>query len=157
MNHDNLSRLGEELLQEFDAEKTVIPAEFDQKCRNMLQPKKKLTAWQVVRWASRAAVLVFALIGMMTVTVLSINPLRSHVLQLAAECEMPEEEEWSEYQQISYAQTGNAAMSMYYDGKSSYQILWANEYGKRLYDFSSYSADETFFHDLSAQLNAMEE
>ncbi len=149
--HTPLAQLGEELLQEFEAEKTVIPEEFDQKCRNMLQPKKKNTAWQFVRWTARAAVLMFALIGVMTVTMLTVDPLRDDFVQFAAELETPEEE-WPEYQQITYAEAGNAAMSVYYDGKESYQVLWANAYGQRLYQFCSQGEEESFFHELSAKL-----
>lgn len=151
-----LTQLGEELLREFEEETITVPAEFDRKCRNMLQPKKKNTAWQLLRWTARAAVLVFALIGVMSVTVLSVSPLQDQFLKFMVESDAPEEE-WPEYQQISYTETGNATMSVYYDGKTNYQILWANEYGQRIYNFCSQGADELFFHDLSAQLSATKE
>lgn len=157
IEHNRLSQLGDELLSEFEnGQRVEIPVEFDRKCRKLFRQERKNPVFQILRWTARAAVLVFALIGVMTVTVLSDSSVRNGIVQFAAEYYAPQDE-LETYEQICYTQTGNAAMSVYYDGKSSYQILWANEYGKQLYDFSSYRADETFFHELSSQLTASEE
>ena len=157
IQHDRLAQLGEELLREFAAAETVsVPAEFHRKCREMIGRKKPFR--QAVLWTARAAVLAFALLGVMTVAVLSVDTLRTPFIQLAVECFPPEqEEEMTEYRQISYIATDNVELGVYYDGEASYQLLWSNEYGQRLYNFQSPGMDEAFFHDLSAQLTAAEE
>ena len=148
MNRENLTRLGEELLREFEeTEKTAVSGEFDRKCRKLLQPEKKPIAGQVMRWAARAAVLVFALIGVMTVAMLSVGPLRNHVLRIAAESYVPEET-WTEFEQISYSRTNNESMAVYSDGKDNYQVLWSNEYGQRVYNFRSEGMGDTFFRNV---------
>ena len=158
--HENLAKLGEELLNEFEtAEKTQISAEFDREWRHNLRREKKSPVLQVIRWTATAAVLVFALVGALTVATLSIESLRTPLVQYAAlhfapeeEIRMEEPEEIAEFRQISCMDTENAALTVYYDGNDNYQLLWANETGQRLYNLHSPELDEEFFKDLGEKL-----
>ncbi len=156
--HEGLAKLGEELLREFDAAQTpVVSVEFDRKCQKMFFPERKKSAWLFARWAVRAAILALALVGAMTVLVLSIGSLRNAFVQLTVAYHTPEREEtMAEYRQLSHTATDNAAFAVYYDGEDSYQIRWSNEFGQRVYTFCSQDMDEAFFHDLGAQLAVTE-
>ena len=163
--HENLAKLGEELLNEFEtAEKTQISTEFDREWRHNLRREKKSPVLQVIRWTATAAVLVFALVGALTVATLSIESLRTPLVQYAAlhfapeeEIRMEEPEQFSEYQRISYMDTENVVLSVYYDGLENYQLLWADEMGQRTYNFCSPELDEEFFWDLGEQLMSADE
>ena len=160
--HENLAKLGEELLNEFEtAEKTQISAEFDREWRHNLHREKKSPVLQVIRWTATAAVLVFALVGALTVATLSIESLRTPLVQYAAlhfapeeEIRMEEPEEIPEYRKISYLGTENMALEVYTDGNDNYQLLWANELGQRLYNFHAPQLDEEFFQNLGEELGA---
>lgn len=75
--HEYLAQLGEELLKEFEtAEETQVSAEFDREWRHNLRREKKHPMMRVIRWTATAAVLAFALVGVLTVATLSIDSLR---------------------------------------------------------------------------------
>ncbi len=158
--HDGLTRLGEELLKEFEAaEKVQVSPEFDREWRGNLSREKKHPVMQVVRWTATAAVLAFAMVGVLTVAALSIDSLRRPLLEYAAlhfvqeeEIRVGEPEGIPEYHQISYLGTDNIALEVYSDGNDNYQLLWSNELGRRLYNFYSPELDEEFFRDLGEQL-----
>ena len=158
--HENLARLGEELLKEFEAaEKTPVPAEFDRKWRHALRREKKRPVAQILRWTAAAAVLAFALVGMLTVAALSIESLRTPLARFAAsylayeeEIRLEEPEEYREYRQVSYLGTDSVALEVRTDGNDNYQLLWSNEQGMRLYNFHAPELDEAFFQDLGEQL-----
>ena len=160
--HDNLARLGEELLKEFEsAEIAPIPTEFDREWQSALRRKKKQPVLRVIRWTATAAVLAFALVGVLTVAALSIDSLRTPLVQYAAlhfapeeEIRMEEPEEIPEYRKISYLGTENMALEVYTDGNDNYQLLWANELGQRLYNFHAPQLDEEFFQNLGEELGA---
>ena len=159
--HENLARLGEELLKEFEtAEKTKISTEFDRAWRHNLRREKKRPVLRVIRWTATAAVLAFALVGVLTVAALSIESLRTPLVQYAALHFAPEEirleelEEIPEYRKISYLGTENMALEVYTDGNNNYQLLWANELGQRLYNFHAPQLDEEFFQNLGEELGA---
>ena len=153
--HDRLAQLGEELLREFDATQTPkVSAEFDRRCRNALFWRKEKSICQFARWTAQAAMIIFALIGAMTVAVLSIGPLRNELIRHAAGWFAPvQEEHTAEYVQISHAQMDNAALTVYYDGTENYQILYSDEFGQQQYNFRSESMEEDFFRDLGRRLN----
>lgn len=160
--HDRLSKLGEELLQEFDAvQAPIIPAEFDWKCRKLIGRRNQ--TGRLLFWVARAAVLAFALVGMLTVAVLSIRGLRTPLIHLAMAHFAPEshleeqKESLPKYEQISYTTADNTTLSVYCDGKNSYQILWSNEFGQRRYNFLSTDIDEAFIRELESQLADIEE
>ncbi len=157
--HDLLAQLGEELLREFEeTKKTEVSAEFDRKCRDMLCKKKEKPVCQFVWWTAQAAVAAFALVGVMTVAMLSVGILRNGFFRFAAaQLAQEQEETVTEFEQISYAQADNMAMSVYYDGNENYQILWSNEFGQWVYDFRAQGIDEALFRDLGNQLVAAEE
>ena len=76
---------------------------------------------RVIRWTATAAVLAFALVGVLTVATLSIDSLRKPLLEYAAqrfvqeeEIRLEEPEQFSEYRQISYMDTENLVLSVYY-------------------------------------------
>ena len=160
--HENLARLGEELLKEFEtAEKTQISTEFDREWRHNLRCEKKNPVFRVIRWTATAAVLAFALVGVLTVATLSIESLRTPLVQYVAqrfapdeEIRMEEPEEIPEYRKISYLGTENMALEVYTDGNNNYQLLWANELGQRLYNFHAPQLDEEFFQNLGEELGA---
>lgn len=166
MNHnkqnENLARLGEELLKEFEtAEKTLISTEFDRKWRHNLRREKKRPVLQVIRWTATAAVLAFALVGVLTVAALSIESLRTPLVRYAAlhfapeeEIRLEEPEEIPKYHKITYLGTENMALEVYTDGNNNYQLLWANELGQRLYNFHAPQLDEEFFQNLGEELGA---
>lgn len=157
--HENLAQLGEELLQEFEAAGNVpVRAEFDRQWRRTLGREKKRPVLRVIRWTVRAAVLAFALVGALTVAALSVESLRTPLIQYATlhfapeeEIRLEEPEEFREYHQISCMDAENMALTVYYDGKDNYQLLWANELGQRLYNLHSPELDEDFFQDLEEQ------
>ena len=60
-------------------------------------------------------------------------------------------------QRISYVDTENVVLSVYYDGLENYQLLWADEMGQRTYNFCSPELDEEFFWDLGEQLMSADE
>lgn len=158
--YENLARLGEELLKEFEAaEKAPVPAEFDRAWRHALRREKRRPVAQLLRWTAAAAVLAFALVGMLTVAALSVESLRTPLLRFAAsylasgeEVRLEEPEEYREYHQISYLGTDSVALEVRTDGNDNYQLLWANEQGLRLYNFHAPELDEEFFRDLGEQL-----
>lgn len=155
---ERLAQLGEELLREFEsAEKVPVPAEFDRQWRRTLRGKKPVL--KILRWTAAAAVLAFALIGVLMVTALSVESLRTPLIRFATaylvpaeEIRMEEPEEIAEFRQISCMDTENAALTVYYDGNDNYQLLWANETGQRLYNLHSPELDEEFFKDLGEKL-----
>ena len=163
--HDNLARLGEKLLKEFEAaEKIPISTEFDREWRHNLRREKKNPVLRVIRWTATAAVVAFALVGVLTVAALSIDSLRKPLLEYAAQRFEQEEEirleepvQFSEYQRISYMDTENVVLSVYYDGLENYQLLWADEMGQRTYNFCSPELDEEFFWDLGEQIMSADE
>lgn len=163
--HENLARLGEELLNEFEsAEIAPIPTGFDREWQSALRRKKKQPVLRVIRWTATAAVLAFALVGVLTVAALSIDSLRKPLLEYAAqrfeqeeEIRLEEPEQFSEYQRISYVDMENVVLSVYYDGLENYQLLWADEMGQRTYNFCSPELDEEFFWDLGEQFMSAEE
>ena len=164
--NDRLAQLGEELLREFEtAQPEAISSDFDRKCREAICREKKNPVIQILRWSARAAVIVLALVGAMSVAVLSIESLRTPVIEFALAHFTPEpeirleepEEEPVDFKQISYASTDNMTLSVYYDGEDSYQILWADEWGQRLYNFQAPELDEDFFRNLGAKLDTAEE
>ena len=164
IQHDRLAQLGEELLREFEAvQPQPVPVEFDRKCREIIVRERKSPVRQAILWTARAAVLVFALIGLVTVAVLSVDALRTPVMHFAAAYLEPESyleeerEKTAEYTQISFAKADNTTLSVYYDGEDGYQILCSDEFGQRLYNFLSPSIDEAFFQALGVQLVATEE
>lgn len=160
--HDNLARLGEELLKEFEAtEKEPVPAEFDREWRSNLRRQKKQPVLRVICWTAKAAVLAFALVGVLTVATLSIDGLRKPLLEYAAqrfeqeeEIRLEEPEEMPDYHQISYLDTDNIALAVYSDGNDNYQLLWSNEFGQRLYNLHSQELDVEFFQELGEQLKS---
>ena len=162
--HENLARLGEELLKVFEtAEQVAIPADFDGRWRQTLGRKKR-SALQFVRCSVKAAVLAFALVGVLTVAALSIDSLRTPLLKYAAlhfaeeeEIRLEEPEEIPEYHQISYLYTDNIGVAVYSDDNDNYQLLWSNELGQRLYSFHAPEMDEEFFRDLGEQFMSAEE
>ena len=164
--NDRLAQLGEELLREFEtAQPEAISSDFDRKCREAICREKKNPVIQILRWSARAAVIVLALVGAVSVAVLSIDSLRTPFMEFALTHFAPEpeirleepEEEPVDFKQISYASTDNMTLSVYYDGEDSYQILWADEWGQRLYNFQAPELDEDFFRNLGAKLDTAEE
>ena len=151
--HDNLAQLGEELLKEFEAaEKTPVPDGFHSHWRQSLRRRKR-PVLQAIRWTAAAAVMAFALVGVLTVTVLTSERLRTPLLQFAAAHFVPEEpEEFPEYRQISSVDGENMALTVYFDGVDSYQLLLGNEMGLRQYNITAPELDEDFFRDLGEQL-----
>ena len=166
MNHnkqnENLARLGEKLLKEFEtAEKTEISTEFNREWRHILRREKKRPVLQIIRWTATAAVLAFALVGVLTVAALSIESLRTPLVRYAAlhftpeeEIRLEEPEEIPKYHKITYLGTENMALEVYTDGNNNYQLLWANELGQRLYNFHAPQLDEEFFQNLGEELGA---
>lgn len=146
--HEHLAQLGEALLQEFDeAQHAPVPFEFDRKARKMIEKKQKTIAGRAVFWTLRAAVLIFAFIGVLTVAVLSVDSLRTPLFQFASAQVTPEPENIPEdgeplqLQHISHATTDNATLAVYYDGNDRYQLLWADEFGQKWYYFQSSNMD----------------
>lgn len=165
MHNDHLAELGKELLEEFEAaQPEKIPAALDRRCRETLSRERKNPVIQVLRWSVRAAVIVLALVGAMSVAVLSIDGLRTPFMEFAIahfspepEVRLEEPEEVAEFKQISYAATDNMTLSVYHDGEESYQILWTDEWGQRLYNFHAPDLDGDFFLNLGSKLSAAEE
>lgn len=163
--YETMAQLGEALLREFEgAQKIPVSAEFDKKWRSNLRRKKTRAALCFVRWTAAAAVLAFALVGMLTVAALSFESLRTPLIRFAAayftqddQIHMEEPEQIPEYSQISYMDSENAALTVYSDGNDNYQLLWTNELGQRLYNIHSTELDEEFFRDLGEQLGAAED
>lgn len=159
--NDSLAQLGEALLREFEvAEKPPVPGEFNRAWRHKLRREKKRPVLRVLGWTARAAVVAFALVGVLAVAAMSIESLRTPLLRFATVHFAPEEvwpeepEEPQEYRLVSYMDKDNVALSVYFDGKDSYQLLLANEAGQRRYHFRSPELDEDFFQDLKEQLVA---
>ena len=160
--HENLAKLGKELLKEFEAaEKTLISTEFDREWRRNLRREKKAPVLRVLRWTATAAVLAFALVGVLTVATLSIESLRTPLVRYVALHCAPEKEIWlgeleeiPEYSQVSALSTETIALEVYTDGNNNYQLLWANELGQRIYNLHSTELDEEFFWDLGEELMA---
>ena len=157
--HDNLALLGEELLKEFEtAEKIPISTEFDREWWHNLRRENKHPVLRGIRWTATAAVLALALVGALTVATLSIESLRTPLLQLATmhlaeeEIRLEEPEESPDYWQISALNTDNMVLEVYTDGNDNYQLLYANELGQRLYDVHAPQLDEEFFQSLQEEL-----
>ena len=156
---NQLAQLGEELLREFaETQKSEVSAQFDRRCRDTLFWKRETAVCRFTRWTVWAAVTVLAVIGLLSVAVMSVRPLRGEVGRLMVERSwMEPEENVREYRQISSAKADNTTVTVYYDGEENYQILLSDEYGQRVYDFSSYGMDEEFVKSLGARLVAAEE
>ena len=157
--HNQLAQLGEELLREFEETQTTeVSVDFDRKCRDTFFWKRDTAVCRFTRWTAWAAVTVLAVIGLFSVTVMSVGTLRGEFIRLMVERSDREPEETvTEYRQISSAKTDNTTVTVYYDGEENYQILLSDEYGQRVYDFSSYGMDEEFVKSLGARLAAAEE
>ena len=153
---EHLSRLGEELLQEFDtAQHQPVSAEFDWKCRNMVRRKSRIGG--TVLWMARAAVFAFFLVGVMTVAMLSFGSLRTPLIRFAVEHFEPAEEDRETelaYRQISHTAVNNTELTVYYDGGEQYLVLLSNELGQRQYSFLSSNLEEEIIQEIDAKLAA---
>lgn len=163
--HEIMAQLGEELLREFETgERIPVSTEFDKKWRRTLRRNKECSALRFVRWTAAAAMLAFALVGMLTVAALSFESLRTPLIRFAAayfaqddQIHLEEPEQIPEFCQISYMDVENTALTVYSDGNDNYRLLWANELGQRLYNIHSAELDEEFFRNLGEQLAAAED